>query len=101
MITEDPNMMLNDEAALEMVLAYLDAPPLEGSEEDRLFGRALRHVNSVVVVPPDEPREPALSVNEDLMRRLADLERRREEGKPFGSHPDGLGPTLGMDVSHS
>lgn len=101
MITEDPNMMLDDEAALEMVLAYLDALPLEGSEEDRLFGHALRHVNSVVAAPQADAREPALSVNEDLVRRLADLERRREEGKPFGSHPEGLGPTLGMDVSHS
>ena len=27
--------------------------------------------------------------------------RRHAEGKYFGDHPDGIGPTLGMDVSKS
>jgi hypothetical protein len=96
----DPNLMLDDEAALEMVLAYLDAPPLEGSEEDRLFGRLLRQVNDAVVTPIDVPDPNDLVVSEDLAIRLADLERRRAL-RPFGVHPDGLGPTLGMDVGHS
>ncbi len=91
----------DDEAALEMVLAYLDAPPLEGSEEERLFGRLLSKVNQAAVATREESADATLVIGEDLRLRLLDLERRRSEGQPFGVHPEGLGPTLGMDVSHS
>jgi hypothetical protein len=91
----------DDEAALEAVLAFLDQPPLYGSAEDRLFGRLLRQVNDAAAAPMESPEEASLVLSDDLMRRLADLERRRAvDGHPFGDHPEGLGPTLGMDVSH-
>jgi hypothetical protein len=91
----------DDEAALEMVLAYLDAPPLEGSEEERLFGRLLSKVNQAAAATREESPDASLVIGEDLRRRLLDLERRRSDGHPFGNHPEGLGPTLGMDVRHS
>jgi hypothetical protein len=36
-----------------------------------------------------------------LRRRLEAAARRRNGSHPFGEHPDGIGPTLGMDVGRS
>lgn len=98
---------LDDEAALEAVLAFLDAPPLEGSEEDRLFGRLLRQVNEAAAAPMAEPDEASLFISGDLHRRLVDLERQRGVLErrsapflPFGEHPDGIGPTVGIQTPH-
>ena len=97
-----PDAAYDDEAALEAVLAFLDAPPLYGSAEDRLFGLLLRRVNEAAVTPMEATEDATLVLSEDLVRRLADLERRRSLGEhPYGDHPEGLGPTLGMDVRHA
>ncbi|WP_297510617.1 hypothetical protein [uncultured Caulobacter sp.] len=98
------NDQVDAETALEDVLAFLDRPPEAGSPEDALFGERLRQVIAASI-PGDEDEAaedaPALVLDADLRRRLEDVARRRAEGRYFGDHPDGIGPTLGMDVSRS
>jgi len=95
---------VSDEAALEAVLAFLDQPPEPGTPQDAIFGARLRQVMSAAIA--DEPDEdergaPALMLGEDLRRKLDAAARQRAGKHPFGDFPDGIGPTLGMDLSHS
>ena len=94
---------VSDETALEEVLAFLDQPPEAGTARDTVFGARLRQVMAAAI--PDEPEgddrgEPTLLLGEDLRRKLDLATRRRAETHPFGDYPEGIGPTLGMDLSH-
>ncbi len=92
------------DTALEEVLAFLANPPPPGSPQDDLFGERLRQVISASIParPGDsEDDSPILALSEDLRRRLDAAARKRGGSHPFGEHPDGIGPTLGMDLSRS
>ncbi|HWU14835.1 MAG TPA: hypothetical protein VN157_12600 [Caulobacter sp.] len=90
------------EDALESVVAFLEAPPPPNSDEGRAFDEALRRV---LAAAPSEGLEgpaeedAAAGLDSDLRARLDDLALRRAGANPFGDHPDGIGPTLGMDLS--
>lgn len=92
---------VDDETALEEVLAFLKSPPEAGSDDDARFGARLRQVIAAAIpAGEDEDPEdaPRLTLDDDLRRRLDALARRRAEDHPFGEHPEGIGPTLGMDL---
>lgn len=92
---------VDDETALEQVLAFLETPPEPGSPDDERFGARLRQViaASIPATEDEDPEDaPSLSLDADLRRRLDALARERAGGHPFGDHPDGIGPTLGMDL---
>lgn len=95
---------VDDETALEEVMAFLEAPPEAGSADDRRFGERLRQVIAASI-PLDEGEDPAdapsLVLDEPLRRRLEDFARRRMGDHPFGEHPEGIGRTLGMDLRAS
>lgn len=89
------------EDALETVLAWLEAPPPPGTPEDARFQAAIDRVlaepGGVAATP-----EQAAAID-DIVRLDADLRQRLEalakaRPNPFGDHPDGIGPTLGMDL---
>jgi hypothetical protein len=89
------------EDALETVVAFLEAPPPPNSEQGRVFDEALRRV--LAATPSaglEDPSgdEAAAGLDQGLRARLDDLARRRAPANPFGDHPDGIGPTLGMDL---
>lgn len=93
---------VDDEAAFEEVLAFLDNPPEPGGAEDARFGERLRQViaASVPLSEDDDPEDaPTLALDVDLRARLETLAHKRAQGRYFGEHPDGIGPTLGMDLS--
>jgi len=95
---------VSDETALEEVLAFLDRPPAPGTPDDAVFGARLRQVMAATIAddPQEDDRgEPALQLGEDLRRKLDTAAKRRAGTHPFGDYPDGIGPTLGMDLSHS
>ncbi len=90
------------EDALETVLASLEAPPPSGSPEEARFLAAIERV----LTEPDGPEVGAdqaaaidhiVRVDDDLRARLSKLASAHRN--PFGDHPDGIGPTLGMDLS--
>jgi hypothetical protein len=93
---------VDNDTALEEVLEFLADPSAPGTPEDARFGDRLRQVLSASIVddPVDEddpvPR-PELALDQDLRRKLEAVARRRSSN-PFGEHPEGIGPTLGMDL---
>ena len=93
---------VDDETALEEVMAYLDRPPAAGSADDQRFGERLRQVLAAGLPDDDTPDETAaparLALAEDLRLRLEAAARARTARFPFGENPDGLGPTLGMSL---
>ncbi|PIB94331.1 hypothetical protein [Caulobacter sp. FWC2] len=95
---------VDDDTALEEVMGFLDAPPEEGSADDARFGERLRQVIAAAI-PLDEGEDPAdgptLQLDDGLRGRLEALAKKRGGSHYFGDHPDGIGPTLGMDVSKS
>jgi|GEM_PF-659337 len=100
---ESPPPMTVEEfdAALEKVTAYLSVPPAEGSEDSRRFYRLLEklriHRNSGFGGPSG-----ALNGDEERLSRLNDALTRasaQERKSAFGDPEDGIGPTLGMDLS--
>jgi hypothetical protein len=96
--------MVDDETALEDVMRFLDAPPEPGTADEARFAERLRQVIAASI-PLDESEDPedgpTLQLDEDLRKRLEAVARRHAGSKYFGDHPDGIGPTLGMDVSRS
>lgn len=86
------------EEALETVVAFLDAPPAPGSGDGLRFDKALRRVLAGGPAQLDAIAETAPVLDPGLRARLDDLARRRVGHNPFGDHPDGIGPTLGMDL---
>ncbi|WP_369058297.1 hypothetical protein ABOZ73_11545 [Caulobacter sp. 73W] len=94
---------VDDETALEEVLAWMERPPQPGTPEDARFGALLRQVLAASLPQDDEDAETsdALPLDDDLRQRLEALAKRRDAANPFGENPNGLGPTLGMDVSRS
>lgn len=95
---------VDDETALEQVLAFLGAPPAAGTADDARFGARLRQVIAASIPAAEDAAAedaPRLSLDDDLRRRLDALARQRAEHHPFGDHPDGIGPTLGMDLGLS
>jgi hypothetical protein len=95
--------MVDNEKALEEVMTFLDAPPEPGSADDERFGERLRQVISASI-PLDEGEDaedaPTLQLDDAFRSRLEKVAKDRG-GNYFGDHPDGIGPTLGMDVSKS
>jgi hypothetical protein len=96
---------VDNDTALEEVLEFLAAPPAPGTPEDARFGARLRQVLSASIVDDpvdeDDPMPKAeLAIDDDLRRKLEAAAKRRS-ANPFGEHPDGIGPTLGMDLSKS
>ena len=103
-MTKTAHPAVDDETALEEVMTFLDAPPETGSHDDARFGARLRQVIAASIPADDGDAAedaPKLDLNEDLRRRLEAVAKRRSEGHYFGDHPDGVGPTLGMDLSRS
>lgn len=86
------------EEALEMVVAFLDAPPAPGSDNGQRFDKALRRVLAGGPTQLTDVAEAAAVLDPGLRARLDDLAQRRVGHNPFGEHPDGIGPTLGMDL---
>ncbi|MBI1682457.1 hypothetical protein I4Q42_02110 [Caulobacter hibisci] len=87
------------EESLEVVLGYLDHPPTEGTLEDAAFLAALDHVLTASL-PEDDDEDliDSLGLDDDLRSRLEAVALRRHASHPFGEHPGGIGPTLGMDL---
>ncbi|MEH0196522.1 hypothetical protein V7S57_10975 [Caulobacter sp. CCNWLY153] len=87
------------EDALEVVLSHLDNPPAEGTPEDEAFLAALGEVlvASQGGLDNDDGARQAIVIDDDLRTRLEAIAHRRRLN-PFGEHPDGIGPTLGMDL---
>lgn len=93
---------VDDETALEEVLAFLGAPPEAGSPDDERFVARLRQVIAAAIpaAEDEDPEDaPTLRLDDDLRDRLEALAKARASHNYFGEHPDGIGPTLGMDVS--
>ena len=96
---------VDNDTALEEVMGFLAEPPTRGTPEDARFGARLRQVLSASIVDEsddeDDPIPKAeLSLDADLRTRLEEAAHRHAHN-PFGDHPDGIGPTLGMDLSKS
>ncbi|NQE62140.1 hypothetical protein [Caulobacter sp. RHG1] len=94
---------VDNDTALEEVMTFLDTPPEPGSADDARFGERLRQVisASIPLDEGDDPEDgPTLQLDDDFRRRLEKVATDRG-GNYFGDHPDGIGPTLGMDVSKS
>lgn len=93
-------MFASFEDALECVLRGLEHPPAHGTDEDRDFLNALA---LVLATPPsgDDERPIAApgALDDDLRRRLQAVAQHRDFPNLFGDHPDGIGRTLGMDLS--
>lgn len=92
------------EDALETVVGFLDDPPAPDSPEGRAFDQALARVLAAapsIDVERSPETEAATGLDASLRARLDDLAKRRAPAHPFGDHPDGIGPTLGMDVGKS
>ncbi|WP_454713581.1 hypothetical protein [Caulobacter segnis] len=94
---------VDNDTALEEVMSFLDAPPEPGSADDERFGERLRQVISASI-PLDEGEDPedapTLTLDDAFRSKLEKVAQQRG-GSYFGDHPDGIGPTLGMDVSKS
>jgi hypothetical protein len=86
------------EDALEVVVGFLEAPPEPDSDAGRRFDQALTRVLAGAPKPVKEDFEAAPALDLGLRQRLDDLSRRRAVHNPFGDHPDGIGPTLGMNL---
>ena len=84
-------------------MTFLGAPPEPGSVDDERFGERLRQVIAASI-PLDEGEDPedgpSLQLDDTFRSRLEAVAKQRG-GSYFGDHPDGIGPTLGMDVSRS
>jgi len=95
---------IDNETALEEVMTFLDSPPEAGSADDERFGERLRQVIAAAI-PLDEGEDPedgpTLQLDDSLRGRLEALANKRAGHNYFGEHPNGIGPTLGMDVSKS
>ena len=99
-----PDRVDND-TALEEVMGFMTNPPAPGTPEDTRFGARLRQVLSASIVDDpvdeDDPVPKAeLTLEGDLRARLEKAAQNRHPN-PFGEHPDGIGTTLGMDLSKS
>ena len=96
---------VENDAALEEVMDFLAEPPAPGTPEDARFGARLRQVLSASLVDDavdeDDPLpKPELALDDGLRARLEAAAKHRSSN-PFGEHPDGIGSTLGMDLSKS
>lgn len=94
---------VDNDTALEEVMGFLDDPPAPGTPDDDRFGERLRQVIAASI-PLDEGEDaedaPTLQLDDAFRSRLEKVAQERG-GNYFGDHPDGIGPTLGMDVSKS
>lgn len=89
------------EDALEVVVGFLEAPPHPDSEEGRRFDEALLRVLAGGPASSRGKDTAPTGLDPSLRRRLDELAERRAGHNPFGVHPDGIGPTLGMDLGPS
>ncbi len=94
---------VDNDTALEEVMGFLDFPPEPGSADDDRFAERLRQVIAASI-PLDEGEDPedapTLTLDDAFRSKLEKVAQQRG-GSYFGDHPDGIGPTLGMDVSKS
>lgn len=94
---------VDNDTALEEVMSFLEHPPEPGSADDERFGERLRQViaASIPLDDGEDPEDaPTLQLDDAFRSRLEKVAQQRG-GRYFGDHPDGIGPTLGMDVSKS
>jgi len=89
------------EDALEVVVGFLEAPPEPDTMEGRRFDAALLRVLAGGPDPADGPEPEKPTLDPGLRERLDALVQRRAARNPFGDHPDGIGPTLGMNLGQS
>lgn len=93
-------MSASFEDALECVLRGLEHPPARGTDEDTEFLNALARVLATPPAHDDEqPLAAPSALDDDLRRRLQAVAKHRDFPNLFGDHPDGIGRTLGMDLS--
>ncbi|MBC6981290.1 hypothetical protein [Caulobacter sp. 17J80-11] len=89
------------EADLQAVLDYLDHPPAPGSGEDRDFAERMARVQELESQYTAEPEAPPPAMADQVRKRLDALRAASEPPERHGlTEGHGLGPTLGMDVSH-
>jgi hypothetical protein len=90
------------EADLQAVLDYFDNPPAPGSAEDRDFAERMVRVQQRESEYTAEPEAPPPVMADQVRKRLAALKAATEPPEKHGlTEGDGMGPTLGMDVSRS
>ena len=95
---------VDNDTALEEVMSFLDTPPEEGSADDARFGERLRQViaASIPLDDGEDPEDgPTLQLDDAFRSKLEKVAQQRGGSHYFGDHPDGIGPTLGMDVGKS
>jgi hypothetical protein len=95
---------LDWEDALEIVVGFLETPPDADTEDGKRFDQALFRVLAGAPSAGQDgaaQAEATAGLDASLRARLDDLARRRAHANPFGEHPDGIGRTLGMDLSGS
>ena len=87
------------EDALECVMRGLAHPPVEGTDADGDFLRALAIVLATPAPGEHDAVSKAAGLDDDLRRRLLAVAKHRDFPNLFGDHPDGIGRTLGMDLN--
>ena len=84
------------EAALDEVIQMLEHPPAKGSADEARFPALLDQVARY-----RDEAEPLVDHPRDKIDRLDEHLRRLQSSPPNEEQEDGIGPTLGMDLSHS
>ena len=84
------------ESALDEIIQMFDHPPAKGSADDARFPILLDRVARY-----REEMEPRAEHPLSKIERLDEHLRRMQSSLPNKEQDDGIGPTLGMDLSHS
>ena len=84
------------ETALVSALAYVESQPEPGGPEYEAFENLL---GQIVAFRRAEPAAP--TAVELLERKILEFERKKRDAEFLHRGGDGIGQTLGMDVSHS
>lgn len=85
------------ETALVMALAYAETRPEPGQPEYEAFEDLLGQIVAFRQVRPEAQPSPV----DTLERKIADFERKKRNSEFLHRDGDGIGSTLGMDVSRS
>lgn len=85
------------EAAIAMAAAYLDRLPTPIADDDLELRRMIAQIAEYREVVP----EVGPTKVKPLESRIDRFVRRRRDAEFLHRDGDGIGPTLGMDVSHS
>ena len=84
------------EAALDEVIQMFEHPPAKGSADEARFPALLDRVARY-----RDEAEPLANHPLDKIARLDQHLKRLQSAHPNNDQDDGIGPTLGMDLSHS